>query len=487
MKTDYLFTSKRMKGLWKVLSASSVPIVRSYNKKELTLVLEQLEKQIQNNDYLPSVPYGYLGLPKGEGVTRFLPIIKENDLLVFYSLTLALQDFLVSSLPGVFGGYRVVPPKAKKEIFNSTNLKDIKDKSITSISDFDWGYGFGNTMAQKAWFKDWQQYTSFLEEAINDVPSHYKLITTDIANFYDTINIDKLSNKITRRLSKGGADEGFFDIQDMLITFLRYWDRRLNGYLASSKGIPQEIVTDASRILANFYLNDFDVKFSEYCKLNKLVYTRWADDVVVFGPSIKKLEEAIHKASRYLINDGLNLNSSKTKIYSKSKFVSYRGLEIINTINEGKKYKIDKVIKKLQKTLVTKTPVRNDTIFKRMLTFAVQHPDACTKSVHAYLDDCSKNYSLVSGLHSHQLFKLISISDEPKVELRRLTKLLVSKPYAGPKAVLLQLLWKSRVGLKKIGMTDKDLKWVILQVKAASEDSEIILNICVPKASSMIV
>lgn len=479
MKTDLLFTSKRMKGLWKALSNSHIPLVEKYSAESLDEVLKTLRERINENDYLPSVPYGYLGIPKGSGVTRFLPVIAENDLLVYYSLTLALQDFLVSNIEGVFGAYAVIPKKSLKQLSDSSIHKEIK--APKPFEDFDWGYSFGNTLAQKAWFRDWEKYVEFLDAAIIDVPKHYILITSDIANFYDTINIDKLSEKIVRRLASGGADEGFFDIKDLLVTYLRYWDRRLGGYLASSKGIPQEIITDASRILANFYLNDFDLKFLAYCKSKELRYTRWADDIIVFGGSKKELEDAIHKASRFLLKDGLNLNSSKTKIYTKKEFKEHRALDFLAIITEGKEFKIERKLKAIERQIANGIAIRQDTVFKRLLTYAEKSKPKKI-AIYNYIENCSQQYELCSQLNSSQLLKLLMVSKDHLGKFKEIRKLFLSKPYAGPKAHLIMLIWKSKSRLNLIGIEDGELVKSLNLIKAASSDSPIIKNICLPKA-----
>ena len=84
MRTDLLFSEKRMSGLWKAIVLSKVPVVDKYEKKQLAEVLLKLKKSIKTNKYLPDVPIGYLGMPKGVGVTRFIPIITAEDLLVYY-------------------------------------------------------------------------------------------------------------------------------------------------------------------------------------------------------------------------------------------------------------------------------------------------------------------------------------------------------------------------------------------------------------------
>jgi len=482
LQTELLFTDKRMKGLWKAIVSSRVPLVTKYDIQELNVVLQDLRTSISSNKYLPAVPLGYLGIPKGVGVTRFIPIISKEDLLVYYSLTLAMQDFLIEDIPNVFGAYRVIPKKAQKNKGKFTQIKAIK--SPDEITNFDWGYSFGESLAKKAWFKNWQKYVEFLEDAISAAPSHYQLITSDIANFYDSINIDKLDEMMNRALAAGKADEEFFDIKDLLITFLKHWDRRLNGYQASSKGIPQEIVGDASRILANFYLRKFDEKFKAYCDSEHLTYTRWADDIVVFGSSKRKLEAAIHKASRILLELGLHLNSSKTQLFRKKAFREYRALEFLKVANSNNEKRIVSELKKIKQRIASGEAIRFDTVFSRTLTY-VEKTKTKSLVLREFIDTHSKEYDTLRMLNGDQYLKLIAISDDPKKTFKYIYSQIVKFPYANPKSEFLRMLWKNEKRLLKIGITNGLIKTSISQIREHSGDSVVLLGTCIPKAEAI--
>lgn len=490
MDTSKFFTKKKMKGLWNALYNSHIPIVTIEQKPNLDIVLENLRIRINSQDYLPSVPHGYLGVPKGNGVTRFLPVLTKEDLLVYYSMTLSLEDFLIQNVEGIFGAYQVVPDKAKKKPknvkpeaeFTSDELLELDLSSVTPLHS---EYGFENSIAKKAWFKDWQKFVDYLQALIEETPNHYKLVTSDIANFYDTINIDKLSNKISRQLAKKDGAEEFFDISDLLLTFLKHWDRRLAGYRPSTKGIPQEIVSDASRIIANFYLNDFDIQFKKYCHDNGLLYTRWADDLIILGKSDKQLELAIHKASRILLKDGLHLNSSKTQIYSKSKFVKYRALDLMTLIAEGDVANVDRYVKSLHGASIAN--YRIDSVFKALLNFCSKNKNYnFSIKFYEYMDSCFDQYSIVSTLSNIQMLKLIQIQGEPLANLRRLKDLILSKPYAAPKTIFLKLLWKSSPKLQSFGFSKQMSDRFIAEVLASSIDSTVVTDICIPEFSKRI-
>ena len=152
MKIDNLFTPKRMSGLWKSMYESEVPLVRKTGNSELKSTLDLLNHSIASNNYLPSVPHGYLGMSKGAGVTRFIPILTREDMLTYYALTISIQDFLVENLKGVYGAYLVVPPKAKKNIANFEFQKDIPIEDLDMPIIYEWGSGFNFSLNKNAWF-----------------------------------------------------------------------------------------------------------------------------------------------------------------------------------------------------------------------------------------------------------------------------------------------------------------------------------------------
>mgnify|MGYP003951253375 CR=1 FL=1 len=87
------------------------------------------------------------------------------------------------------------------------------------------------------------------------------------------------------------------------------------------------MIGDCSRVLANFYLTEFDAKISEISKKRSSLYIRYADDMVLCCPSKRICQDLLFSACELLHDIGLNVNSSKVKLLSK------RNLAIIGSLD----------------------------------------------------------------------------------------------------------------------------------------------------------
>lgn len=97
--------------------------------------------------------------------------------------------------------------------------------------------------------------------------------------------------------------------------------RTLAALVTHQYCLPQGAST--SPFISNLYMRSFDSSFSEYCRSNDYVYTRYADDIVVSGG--KELLDNIKTLKILFINHGLMLNHSKTRVYkeySKIRFIT---------------------------------------------------------------------------------------------------------------------------------------------------------------------
>ncbi len=83
------------------------------------------------------------------------------------------------------------------------------------------------------------------------------------------------------------------------------------GELCFLRGsLPQGAPT--SPYITNILLNDLDEAIALYCKINKIRYTRYSDDLA-FSGNLKE-QEIINLVSNELTKLGLNINSRKTKL-----------------------------------------------------------------------------------------------------------------------------------------------------------------------------
>lgn len=244
-----------------------------------------------------------------------------------------------------------------------------------------------NSFSKAQWFNNWKSFTDLIEETTDRVDIGNYVVTTDIANFYDTIGIDKLMERVSLELKSN------LDVVQYLRMFLGYWDRRVKGYHFSSQCIPQEIIGDASRTLANFYINDFDDRIMSYTQKEGQVYLRWADDMIIFGKSPLALEKSVHRASRFLLHDGLNLNAAKTRIFSRREFRSYRGIDVLKSIREKRHSRIVPELRKFL-THASAHGGRIDTVYRAILRYSVRNKS----HISPYLANYFVNALMITNL-----------------------------------------------------------------------------------------
>lgn len=475
MQFSDIITAKNTRAIWKKLQGGIVPIV---DKKDISNVsghADSLVRSLSNNSYIPSIGHGYLGYLKSAGCTRFVPILTNEDMTVYYLLVLALQDYLVKDLPGVYGAWRSVPKNAVKEGKLEESDEETADNSDFELVD---PY-FNDTFSKKAWFKDWSEFNGLLIETCNDKTVGNYVLTSDIANFYDTIDV----NTLVDRIRSVAPDYG--EIISLLGYFLKFWDRRIKGYSASSKGIPQEIISDASRMLANFYLRTFDEKFIEVCKTENVTYIRWADDIVLFGSSPSKLENVMHTASRLLLNIGLNLSAAKTKHFTRGGFRNYRALDLIEAINAKDVKEFLSELKAFSKRY-NSVGGRIDTVIKASLNIMSFDNKAITSFSRYYVEDALSNYSNLSLLGERHLLKKYVIFGDVGERLRQDVKIITSFPYAAPRATMLSFLSRNKGFLNLNSVKDTEIKRLIEGISKKNGNSEIIRDICAPQALAKI-
>lgn len=456
-------TPKNVRRMRTKLEGSSVPIgldgpktVAFYDE-----FASQLNHSINTNNYTPTTGHGYLGYPKKDGCTRFVPILTTSDTIVYYSIVWAIEDELIKPLDGIYGAWHTKPEKILLGQAGALQGGEIDQYS-------------SNTFNKLAWFKQWASYADLLSAILNDKKFGNYVLTTDIANFYDTIDVGRLCDGIRSEVVTEKAE-----IVTLLRYFLQYWDRRVRGYAPSSKGIPQELISDASRTLANFYLYDFDLEFKAICAQRGAAYVRWADDIVIIGKSRKSLERALHEGSRELLKIGLNFNAAKTHHYTRKEYYDYRGLAVLDVVNTATVAGFEKVVK----AFVASHKVgggRMDSVFRACVTKLYKHPAYRTPYLLNFVVDKADDYYLIGGLSELQLFRFCAIQPKPHAALKKVAALVSRYPYASAKAVLMESIRKRRKDYEKAGVKLTQLKSISQMLLAESYDSEILTSICHP-------
>ncbi len=109
-----------------------------------------------------------------------------------------------------------------------------------------------------------------------------------------------------------------------------------------------------SPMISDYFLYDFDMRLGKYCDDNRLVYTRYADDILISSIDVidvDKKESLIYLIVNLLKELGLKLNDEKcvcTNFDAQHRFIRYIGINIVkgeegssNYLSVGKKYIFD--------------------------------------------------------------------------------------------------------------------------------------------------
>lgn len=292
--------------------------------------LEDLYKKIQNQTYMPSEPRGYVVYNKHNKVARIVPVFSlEDNCFYYYTIKCLEKTLAVNHVDGTYGGYLLENEIKKKEV------EDFEIESAIPFSSAEFSYN------REAWIKAWRDFST--KTFVYSRPSHLKyFLKFDIANFYDSINLDILEKKI-----RASADSTLNDEVELLLYFLGYSNKKLNFYLKQTVSIPQDEVGDCSRLLANFYLQDYDKRISDFCKENDAVYMRYADDQIIMASNKKVAEKILLYASIQLSRINLNINSGKVIPFkSKKSHDKYWAFDIFDLLTDTKDFrKIKKGVK----------------------------------------------------------------------------------------------------------------------------------------------
>ncbi len=325
------------RSFWKSFNSLPVPLIE---EKERAALVESVYKSIKDKSYYPSTPAYYLIKNKGKGVARVVPVFTARDYCVYYYCIIRLESVIANNrVENTFGGWSLsglnVREKEESELKSKKIEYDHFEDEMASWFDVSTpSYSFNPF----AWSKIYGDFNAKLYASIK-TDGHKFYAEFDISNFYDSIRLDVLERRIRQQFNKEHED----DIS-LLFHFLQFWNRNLNNYNSQSVGIPQDAMHDCSRILANFYLQEYDLFLSQICKTSKATYFRYSDDQFLFANSRHALEYLIFKASKRLKAIGLNFNQEKVHIGTLQDLIKYRTFETFDKIaNDEDKKDINKV------------------------------------------------------------------------------------------------------------------------------------------------
>jgi len=246
---------------------------------ELGTNLNDIIYELQDGKYKPNYPYLHSST-KSKGINRPTVVLNIKDALIYRFCIEQIEDDLLKKTrqKNIHGGIKITA---------NTNPN----------ADGDY---------YEKWFKDWEEHQNNLRESIK---RKKYLVTTDIASYFENINILVLKDAIRSDI------EGKRTIINLLFYFLENIHLRYEYEVNTYNGLPQESI-DCSRILAYYFLHSHDSKMAEFCKKHNAEYYRFVDDMSIIvdhevtgRKALKTIAESLRK---------LNLVSSieKTSIIS---------------------------------------------------------------------------------------------------------------------------------------------------------------------------
>lgn len=308
--------------------------------------LMQLCENLEKMRYVPAPPRGYVVSHKQNLVVRFIPTLTEEDYCVYFYCIKCLEEEIAGNrVIGTYGGWKLGGAIRKLENFDD----------VSSMSDYSYN--------RFAWKQAWTEYQT---KAYNfQKNSNYNFfIIFDIANFYDSVNLRRLEILIRETIGKNKTE-----IVNLLFYFLSNCGKRDLNYDGQNAGISQDEVGDCSRVLANFYLQNYDKNISNICSSRNSDYLRYADDQIIASPDEKTAKEIMFLASKGLIKLGLNLNASKARMLSKDAFYKYWSFDIFKLlIDVGDASKIQQAWALYKNRLKDRNKFKPETVLKRILS-----------------------------------------------------------------------------------------------------------------------
>lgn len=289
---------------WRAFKEGAFPICLPQTKEEKNELIVKVYSNIKSSRYAPSLPEVEIILNKGLGVARVVPVFSIEDYCVYYFCIKELEDILCGNrVDNTFGGWTLGGKIRKKEHC------DIECEAT------DYGRYSFNPLA---WTKAFGEFNSLLYAQL-DTDNFSHVLQFDIANFYDTVRLDILERWIREDSPR---DKGY--IISLLFYFLNHWNRCNTQLEHQAVGLPQDALSDCSRILANYYLQKYDVYASQVCSEYDSLYFRYADDQMILLNDPSEIEGILLLLSRCLDKYGLRINQKKVHIWKNLELQKYR-------------------------------------------------------------------------------------------------------------------------------------------------------------------
>ena len=247
-------------------------------------ILRNLQLRLLDGTYRPHSPI-IIEVAKSKLLHRRLSFLTFEDGLILAALVHATSASLMNEM-------------AEWVSFGRLDNSEKKPKGRRNI-----------TVDYEGWWTKWLRYRKLVKVIEGD--TNPLLVVSDITNFFGSIDLSLMRSKISGQTS---LDEKSNNLLFYLLENLR----PVEVYGPSgSFGLPT-VTDDTSRVLAHFYLAEFDQELMREGKEDK--YTRWVDDMLISVSDSVEGGKVVARIERALSRLGLVANSSKTELVSKEAF-----------------------------------------------------------------------------------------------------------------------------------------------------------------------
>ena len=174
------------------------------------------------------------------------------------------------------------------------------------------------------------QYSDFLR--IRKTYSDSRVLSIDIQNFFNSININSLIDKLKKFSNQSDYQISVNNLENF---FLK------NNFVT----LPQFHHSIASSFLSQIYLMNFTQNLSEILLKEGAEAVRFVDDLYIKLPKgkfRKTINKMLNKITILLWEDNLNINSNKTKLLTASEFK--KESDIIISMYDDNSFTIEKII-----------------------------------------------------------------------------------------------------------------------------------------------
>lgn len=347
------------KKFWKAFNKIMPIYYADIDKDKIVL---ELYNEIKTNNYYPSIPKRVFFINKGKWVIRKTPLFELKDYLLYFYCVKSIEDKIaINKVEWTYGGWsfswKMRNMEEVERITNITNyiFKENKKRALRILLWLKWtllsSISLNNSMPSSPLNPFWwiKAYGDFNSNILLNLHSweYTELVEFDIANFYDNIRLDILEDKI-----KSIVWNDYFEEVSLLFHFLNYWNRSDNFYNKQSVWLPQDVLSECSRILANFYLQDYDIYVKEICNQYDVKYLRYADDQIVFWNDKSVMEKVIFLCTKKLSQIWLNVNQKKVAFFSVYEFYEYKAFKIFDLMSDIKSLNREKNAKEISNKII---------------------------------------------------------------------------------------------------------------------------------------